>query len=607
MSKKINPRRIAEIALGLTLTGAILISLLVLTKNGAEESGTDTASGKAFLESEAQNDPHELDEYVSQREREQQEREREEERKRLEQMEREERLAELKRRQDELSAEYDARIESIESGETDIWTCFGNSVIMGDSRAVGFYYFKFLPHSQVLAAGGDTIRNIKEHFGELSQLKPKYLYLCYGLNDAGIGFWKEGDSYAAEVMEITDELHELLPDTIVVFSSILPATEEAVAKSPSWRRIPDFCEKVKATCAEHDLVYADNDQIAAEHMDTWQPDGVHVNQLFYPIWGRNLVCTALRYEKDKAVAALAEYAENGETGTSEGSGGNRLEDVSRQPEEESGQPEKTGEQPEEESKQELSEEEKKRQEEERKAEAERRAEEERKRTEELSTLRAEAAAEKAYIESRLKKLVAEDKEKWQPVKDLYDGLNDGSVNVWDCFEDSVIMGDSRACGFFVFKFLPNAKVLAEGGDNIRKIREHFGDLQAIKPKNIFLCYGLNDAGIGFWKDGTQYADELEQICNDLHALLPEARIVFCSILPATEEAYNNSPSWRRIPGFNAEVRARAAEMGILYCDNDLTAAEHMDCWQPDGVHINQLFYPLWAKNMLIAVIKDEIK
>ena len=46
---------------------------------------------------------------------------------------------------------------------------------------------------------------------------------------------------------------------------------------------------------------------------------------------------------------------------------------------------------------------------------------------------------------------------------------------------------------------------------------------------------------------------------------------------------------------------------MIYCDNDSTAAEHMDCWQPDGVHISQLFYPLWAKNMLISVIKDEIK
>ena len=485
---------------------------------------------------------------------------------------------------------------------------------MGDSRAVGFWYFKFLPLSQVLAAGGDTIRNIKVHFSELSQLKPKYLYLCYGLNDAGIGYWKEGDSYAAEVMQITDELHELLPDTIVVFSSILPATEEALAKSPSWRRIPDFCEKVKATCAEHDLVYADNDQIAAEHMDTWQPDGVHVNQLFYPIWGRNLVCSALRYEEEKAVAALAEYAENGEPEESDkpvASGKpeeSKPEEASKQPEETSKQPEETSKQPEETSKQpELSEEEQKKQEEQRKAEAEQRAEEERQRSAALETLRAEDAAEKAYIESRLKTLVAEDAEKWQPVKDRYDGLMNGTLNVWDCFENSVIMGDSRACGFFVFKFLPGAMTLAEGGDNIRKIHEHFDDLKAMNPKYIFLCYGLNDAGIGFWKDGTQYADELAQICADLHALLPEAVVVFSSILPATEEAYEKSPSWRRIPGFNAEVRARAAEMGILFCDNDLTAAEHMDCWQPDGVHINQLFYPLWARNMLISVIKDEIK
>ena len=585
MSKKIKITRIAEIAFGLIIASAVLFSMAALTKRDAGSDDPEISAGTEFLSRAAENDPHAADEAIKQRKEEEERRRLEEERKRLEAMKEQERLEELKRLEAEKRAAFEERISKIESGETNIWSCFGDSVIMGDSRAVGYYYFKFLPRAQVLAAGGDTIRNIETHFSELAELKPKYLYLCYGLNDAGIGFWKDGDAYAAEVSEIAEKLHTLLPDTVIVFSSILPATEEAMQKSPSWRKIPDFCEKVKAIADECDIVYADNDAIAAAHMDTWQPDGVHVNQLFYPIWARNLVISALTAEFEKKLESGASAQPEPEPG---------LEPVP-EPEPEPGPGEAGVYVPTEDELKRLRE------------EQERREREQAERADYLAGLEESERAGLAALSAKLAKLAEEDPERWAQTKDRFDGLTGGGANVWEMFGDSVIMGDSRACGFFVFGFLPKSRVLAAGGDTIRNIRDHLSELAAIGPKNVFLCYGLNDAGIGFWKDGEEYAAELAAIVSELEAVLPEANIVFSSVLPATEEAMLKSPSWRRIELFNAEVKAKSAEMGIIFSDNTLDAARHMDWWQPDGVHINQLFYPLWASNMLISVIEEETK
>ena len=87
MSKKINTRRITELALGLALAGTIVISL-VLIANKAAPADTDTSAGVSYLEEAGKNDPHELDGVVSEREREQEERRLAEERKRIEEEQR---------------------------------------------------------------------------------------------------------------------------------------------------------------------------------------------------------------------------------------------------------------------------------------------------------------------------------------------------------------------------------------------------------------------------------------------------------------------------------------------------------------------------------------
>lgn len=179
----------------------------------------------------------------------------------------------------------------------DVWGKFQDYVILGDSRAVGFYYFDFLDPSRVLADGGDTIKQIEEHMDEIVALQPRYVFLCYGLNDVSIGFWDTPQEYREEYMGIVSTLKERLPEATVVISSTLPARDPAFEMSAAWYNIPDFNAEMAAACQEEGIPFADNAAIAEAHGDLWDVDGIHVRPEFYPYWGKNLLEAVWDYEK----------------------------------------------------------------------------------------------------------------------------------------------------------------------------------------------------------------------------------------------------------------------------------------------------------------------
>lgn len=195
--------------------------------------------------------------------------------------------------QDKLNAQRDALIAQVTSGEVDVWTMFQDFVILGDSRAVGFYYFDFLEQSRVLAGGGDTIRNIELHMDEIVALNPSYIFLCYGLNDTSIGYWDTKEAYCAEYMQIVDTLNERLPDATVIISSILPARDPAFQRSKKWYNIPEWSAAVEAACKEHGVIFVNNDAICQTYANLWQTDGIHVRPEFYPYWASNLITAML--------------------------------------------------------------------------------------------------------------------------------------------------------------------------------------------------------------------------------------------------------------------------------------------------------------------------
>lgn len=62
--------------------------------------------------------------------------------------------------QQQIENTTDPLIEQLMNGETDPFTLFKDYAILGDSRAVGFWYWGFLEKDRCLSDGGHTIRMI---------------------------------------------------------------------------------------------------------------------------------------------------------------------------------------------------------------------------------------------------------------------------------------------------------------------------------------------------------------------------------------------------------------------------------------------------------------
>ena len=189
-------------------------------------------------------------------------------------------------------------IRKLESGELDVWTQFSDYVLMGDSRAVGYEYWHFLPDDRVIASAGATIREIQNNMDTVVAMNPSYVFLCYGLNDVSIGFWPTPEDYVEEFTQTLKELESRIPGVKIIVSSILPAQDPAFARSKAWYNIPDYSAACKQMCEDNGWFFADNDQIVEEHRDLYDIDGIHFQQTFYPYWAVNLIDAMLRASEE---------------------------------------------------------------------------------------------------------------------------------------------------------------------------------------------------------------------------------------------------------------------------------------------------------------------
>ncbi len=191
--------------------------------------------------------------------------------------------------QQHILREREQRIQSLIDDRSGVWKYFENYVILGDSRAVGFSYFGFLDESRVLAESGATILQVSQRLDELAKLNPSTVFLCYGLNDLGVGRWDQPSDYAEGFAKMIESLRRTLPKAKIVVSSILPARDAALETQERWGRIPEFNAAIEAYCKENGLIFADNEAICQEHADLWEGDGIHVKSTFYPYWAANLI------------------------------------------------------------------------------------------------------------------------------------------------------------------------------------------------------------------------------------------------------------------------------------------------------------------------------
>ena len=259
--------------------GVLAAAMLLGGCSGGD--GVDTAQGVAYLEALEQQDPGAVDQILRQR-----------------------RLEQLEREREEL-------LRQIKAGEQDPFPLFQDAAILGDSRAVGFFYYGFVDESRDLTGSGETILDIPRKLDTLQAMNPRYVYLTYGLNDIKIGHWGSLQAHISEYLDRVQEIRERLPEAVIVISSVLPyhdpnartdATGETTPSSASslteedrkrLAQIPEWNRLMADAAREHGVIFVDNSAICTEYEDLWEKDGIHVFKSFYPHWGKNLIVAAL--------------------------------------------------------------------------------------------------------------------------------------------------------------------------------------------------------------------------------------------------------------------------------------------------------------------------
>ena len=93
-------------------------------------------------------------------------------------------------------------------------------------------------------------------------LNPRYVFLCFGLNDSSIGYWTTAEEYTTELVQVVQSVQKALPEAIVTVSSILVARDPAFQKASAWRQIPEWNIAISEACAANDIPFADNTSCA---------------------------------------------------------------------------------------------------------------------------------------------------------------------------------------------------------------------------------------------------------------------------------------------------------------------------------------------------------
>ena len=140
-----------------------------------------------------------------------------------------------------------------------------------------------------MAEGGGIITDATKYLDQLKTLNPDMIFLCYGLNDVGLGQWPDADDYVKDYAKVVKKLQKALPDATIYINSILPAVGVGLDADPDYPRIDEYNDALQKMCEEEGWPYIDNTQLAKEHENLYQEDGLHVETEFYKYWAANMM------------------------------------------------------------------------------------------------------------------------------------------------------------------------------------------------------------------------------------------------------------------------------------------------------------------------------
>lgn len=365
------------------------------------------------------------------------------------------------------------------------------TVILGDSRAMGFSEFNFMDRSRVIADIGWSIYMIPSILPQLIQLNPRNIVVSCGLNEMPFvlspsEFEQSNASYVADLSYCLGLIKSTLPDAKIYYSSILPVQDFLLAERPGYAIIPSRNEAIKKMCDSEGYTFIDMTSYAQANSHLYASDGIHIGTAFYPIWGRVIL---------NAVTA------------NEGGGS---------------------------------------------------------------------------IDAMTDDIV------WATLEQL--GL--------------VIAGDSRGAEFSAFGFYPQYLNFSGYSKTIYNIPEIYDRVASSKPRILLLCYGVNDLGLYGGYGVEKYMKDLHGFVNELKAISPNTKIFINSIPPSLASEYERAPNWALAYPWNEYNEAYCKEHGLNYINTTAICDAHQDLYRGDGVHFKPEFYPIWARTILKAILKN---
>ena len=220
----------------------------------------------------------------------------------------------------------------------------------------------------------------------------------------------------------------------------------------------------------------------------------------------------------------------------------------------------------------------------------------------------EVQAGQAYVVAQEKKSTSALKPTLEKKRqaEMSQAMAEGKLNVFSMFDDYVFFGDSRVMGFETYGYLDANRVLGDSGGTIKRVDDHLNEIKSLKPTRVYLSYGMNDMGLKINDEQGGYAGVYETEVKKILAIVPNAKIYVCSIIPCSPEALQKSSSWGQVGTYNQQLKAMCKKNKWTYINcTKLADNGNADIYQSDGIHFLTSFYPVWAQTIIDATQKAE--
>lgn len=173
-------------------------------------------------------------------------------------------------------------------------------------------------------------------------------------------------------------------------------------------------------------------------------------------------------------------------------------------------------------------------------------------------------------------------------------IETGQINLAAMLADTLILGDSRGCGFTDSGLISSSLNRSIMGANITQIQYQLDLIEQVQPKNIVLVFGANDIALYLDEEyGCTYGEIYEKEVAKIHEVSPNSKIIVCKMPPANSVEYARRAFWAQTDEFNQDIEETCKRNGWGFVDTDRLHITDAD-YKSDGFHFNNELYPSWA-------------